>query len=190
MIKATENFSSGPFCEAGLAEDAVDKEICKQWYTLYTRSRHEKVVERELKKRAIETFLPVRKLKRQWSDRTRFIEEPLFRGYIFVHMPFQERWTVLNTFGAVSFVHFGLNTPAVIPAKDITALRRFVQEDIQIDPFPYLKEGQRVYIRTGPFKGVEGFVVRKNHQCRLVISLDMLMQSVSVEIDQANVELL
>ena len=158
------------------------------WYALYTRSRHEKITDRELQKRGLETFLPVRKLKRRWSDRTQIIEEPLFHSYVFVRMPPEERFSVLNTFGAVSLVHFGVKTPAVIPEKDIETLRRFVQEEITIDPFPYIKEGQRVYIRSGPFKGVEGFVVRKNQQCRLVISLDMLMQSVSVEIDSAAIE--
>lgn len=161
-----------------------------KWHALYTRSRHEKIVTRELGKHGIETFLPLRKIKRHWSDRVKLIEEPLFHGYVFTRIPIQKKNVVLSTYGAVSFVHFGPNCPADIPDKDIAALRRFMQEDIQVDPFPYIKEGQRVYIRSGPFKGVEGFVVRKNNQCRLVISLDMLMQSVSVEIDSASIELM
>ena len=79
--------------------------------------------------------------------------------------------------------------PAQVPEAELFAIRRFMEADMVIDPFPYLKEGQRVYIRSGPFKGVEGFIVRKDTHCRLVISLDMLMQSVSVQLDQACVEL-
>ena len=63
------------------------------------------------------------------------------------------------------------------------------EEEIPVDPFPYLKKGQRVYVRSGPFKGVEGFIVRKDKHCRLVVSLDMLMQSVSIVIDEAEVEI-
>ena len=189
MLKIPEGISTDSSCFSGSAGAIVDRLACKQWYALYTRSRHEKTVERELNKRRIETFLPLRKLKRHWSDRVKVIEEPLFQSYIFVRMPLQEKFTVLNTFGAVSFVHFGANLPAALPEKDIESLRRFAEKDLPLDPFPYIKEGQRVYIRSGPFKGIEGFVVRKNNQCRLVISLDMLMQSVSVEVDQACIEI-
>lgn len=161
-----------------------------RWHALYTRSRHEKIVTRELAKHKIETFLPLRKIKRHWSDRVKLIEEPLFHGYVFTRIPISKKITVLNTYGAVSFVHFGPNLPAIIPEKDIFALKQFSEQDLPMDPFPYLKEGQRVYIRSGVFKGVEGFIVRKNNQCRLVISVDVLQQSVSVEVDQASVELI
>jgi len=193
MIKVAEcsvEQAGLPLLHTDERELAVDINSQIRWHALYTRSRHEKIVVRELSKHKIETFLPLRKIKRHWSDRVKLIEEPLFHGYIFTRIPIHKKNIVLNTYGAVSFVHFGPNLPAVIPDKDIAALRRFMQEDIQVDPFPYIKEGQRVYIRTGSFKGVEGFVVRKNNQCRLVISLDMLMQSVSVEIDSASIELM
>src|SRR3989338_2742048 len=188
MIHATESMLSEVSSGSGLMESAANGLTAQKWYALYTRSRHEKVVDQELKKRKIETFLPLRKLKRHWSDRTKIVEEPLFQSYVFVHIPFQERWTVLNSFGAVSFVHFGPNLPAALPEKDINALRRFVQQDIPLDPFPYIKEGQRVSIRSGPFKGVEGFVVRKNQQCRLVILLDRLMLPVREEQTSATMD--
>ena len=188
MLKFTENMPAEACGGFTSCEAVARKGISKQWHALYTRSRHEKIVDGELRKRGFETFLPVRKLKRRWSDRTKIIEEPLFQSYVFVCIPMQDRWPVLNTFGAVSFVHFGPNLPAVIPDKDIAALRCFMQENILMDPFPYLKEGRRVYIRSGPFKGIEGFIVQKNRQCRLVISLDKLMQSVSIEIDSAAIE--
>ena len=165
-----------------------EKKWCAtRWFAVYTRSRHEKVAERELHKKGIDTFLPLRKIVRQWSDRKKTIEEPLFKGYLFVRAALSERFNVLNAVGVVRFVTQGAE-PAEIPEKELLAIRRFTEEDIQVDPFPYLKQGERVYVRSGPFKGAEGFVVRKDNHCRLVISLDMLMQSVSVLIDQACVE--
>ncbi len=160
----------------------------KRWLALYTRSRHEKLVNRELGKKGIETFLPVRKITRFWSDRKKVIEEPLFQGYLFVHMPWKERWAVLNTVGAVRFVGPRLSDPVEVSEKELLAIQRFVETEIEVDPFPYLKKGERVYVRSGPFKGTEGFIVRKGQHCRLVISLDLLMQSVSIEIDEACVE--
>ncbi len=158
-----------------------------RWYALYTRSRHEKIVQRELNKKGIETFLPLRKIVRQWSDRKKTIEEPLFKGYVFVHAPFSQRVTILNTVGVSQFVRQGAD-PAEIAEKELLTIRRFVEENIEVDPFPYLKEGERVYVRSGPFRGAEGFVIRKDSHCRLIISLDSLMQSVSIQIDQPCVE--
>ena len=158
-----------------------------RWFALYTRSRHEKVADDELRRKGVETFLPLRRFKRRWSDRFKIVEEPLFKGYLFVHAPFSERWTILNSRGVVRFVG-PPSDPVEVPERELAIVRRFIEEEIHIDPFPYLKEGERVYIRSGPFKGAEGFILRKNNHCRLVISLDMLMQSVSIEIDQACVE--
>jgi len=177
--------SPGP--SAVLLSPESDKWETARWFALYTRSRHEKLVDSELKKKGIETFLPLRKILRHWSDRKKIIEEPLFKGYVFIHAPYRERWSVLNTRGVVRYVGRP-GDPAAIPEAELAAVRRFVEEEITVDPFPYLKTGERVYVRSGPFKGAEGFIVRKGNHCRLVISLDLLMQSVSIEIDQACVE--
>lgn len=159
-----------------------------RWYALYTRSRHEKFVSDHLRQKGIETFLPLRTFRRRWTDRFKIIQEPLFKGYVFVHTPLKERFQVLNTPGVVRFVGRSAAEPAEVREQDLVAIRRFLEERIPIDPFPYLKEGQRVWIRSGPFKGIEGFVVRKANYCRLVISLDLLLQSISVEIDAACIE--
>lgn len=158
------------------------------WFALYTRSRHEKMVEESLRRKGIETFLPLRRVIRHWSDRKKMIEEPLFGGYVFVRIPFRERLTVLNTVGAVRFVGRSPSDPVEVAEQEISSIHRFVENEIQIDPFPYLKEGERVYIRSGPFKGIEGFIVRKDKHCRLVISLSLLRQSLSIQVDSACVE--
>lgn len=159
-----------------------------QWFALYTRSRHEKLVSREFAKKGIKFFLPLKKITRKWSDRNKIIEEPLFKSYMFVNIPWKERWSVLNTVGVVSFVVRNPSDPVSIPEKELMTIKNFLEQDIDVDPFPYLKEGEKVYVRSGPFKGAEGFIVRKDRHCRLVVSLDLLMQSVSIVIDQAQVE--
>ena len=170
-----------------ITPDCSDLWDSKLWYALYARSRHEKFVDTELRKKGIETFLPLRKIKRHWSDRVKLIEEPIFSGYLFVHTALRDRLEILKTKGSVRLVGFN-STPVPVPERDLESVRRFVEEEIALDPFPYLAEGNRVYVRSGPFKGIEGFIVRKNKQTRLVVSLDLLFQSVSVEIDEALVE--
>lgn len=158
------------------------------WYVLYTRSRHEKFATQELARKGFDTFLPLRRVTRHWSDRKKVIEEPLFRGYLFIHIPIRERLAVLKTSGVVGFVgKTGLN-PTEVPEQEILSVKRLVEQEIQADPFPYLKNGNRVYIRSGPFKGVEGFIIRKDKHCRLVISLNLLRQSLSIQVDAACVE--
>jgi transcription antitermination factor NusG len=116
-----------------------EKKWCAtRWFALYTRSRHEKVAERELNKKGFETFLPLRKVVRQWSDRKKTVEEPLFKGYLFVRASLSQRWSVLNSAGVVRFVTCG-NEPAEVPEKELWAIQRFVEENIEVDPFPYLK---------------------------------------------------
>jgi transcription antitermination factor NusG len=182
MIQAVENVIE-------IREAEVGKWTVARWYALYTKGRHEKFLDCELQKRRIETFLPVRKVTRNWSDRKKIIEEPLFRSYLFVRYPWNRRFEILNTKGAVCFVTSGLShEPIEVPERDLLSVRRFAEQEIPMDPFPYLKAGERVYIKCGPFKGVEGFVVRKDSHCRLVISLDLLMQSVSIQVDGAMVE--
>jgi len=167
-------------CEASMQEH--------RWYALYTKSRHEKLVDWELKKKGIESFLPLCKVERRWSDRKKVIEDPLFKGYVFVHIPLSLRWEVLSTVGVVSLVGRSGGKPVEVPEKELQALQRMIEEKVPIDPFPYLKEGVRVYIRSGPLRGIEGFIVRKDRHCRLVISLDLLNQSVSAQVDEACVE--
>ncbi len=157
------------------------------WYALHTRSRHEKVVDDLLRRKNIETFLPLRTIRRKWSDRIKEIQEPLFKGYTFVHAQLIHKLEILQTKGVVRFVGFG-RFPSVVSETQLLSIRRFMEEDIQIDPFPYLQEGKRVVIKNGRFRGVEGFLVCKKSKYRLVISLDLISQSASIEIDSASVE--
>jgi len=162
--------------------------LSPRWYALYTRGRHEKSIDAELKKSRIESFLPLRKIKRRWSDRTVFIEEPLFKSYLFVKTDLLQISTVLRAQGAVRFVG-SQGRPVVVEDDVITSLKTILLNEMNVDPFPYLAAGDRVYVRSGVFKGVEGYVVRKlDKKCRLIISITAIMASVSVEIDACLIE--
>jgi transcription antitermination factor NusG len=171
------------------AESLGDSFVAPHWYALYTRSRHEKSVYDAMRQSRIETFLPLRRISRRWSDRTKHVLEPLFRGYVFVRIPLLSKLDVLKVHGAVRFVSRGGHAIPV-PERELSMVRQFVDKEIEMDPFPYLACGARVRVTRGVMKGVEGILVQKMGQCRLVLSLDMLYQSVSVEIDASYVQAL
>jgi len=158
------------------------------WYALYTRPRHEKRVFEDLTSRKIEAFLPTYKVRRRWSDRYKIVEEPLFKNYIFVNVRSGASYhETLRPYGAVSFVMFD-GKPAEIPQDEIDAIRRLVTSELPYDPHPYLKIGRKVYVRSGPLEGCEGILTRKKGISRLVLSVHLLQQSVSAEVDADCVE--
>ena len=162
--------------------------VVPQWFALYTQSRHEKLIDTQLQKRRIESFLPVRRIKRRWSDRTVSVEEPLFKSYVFVKTDPAQTTEVLRTKGAVKFVSVQ-GRPLPVQEKVIQSLRHLAAQGMAADPFPYLGVGDRVSVQSGIFKGVEGYIVRKDNQkCRLVISIDAIMASISIEVDSCLVE--
>jgi transcription antitermination factor NusG len=158
-----------------------------QWYALYTSSRHEKQVAAFLSQRDVEFFLPLYNSIRRWKDRRVELQLPLFPGYIFVHVALRNRLTVLTAPGAVRFVAFN-GRPAVLPETDLTRLRSGLDYGVSAQPHPYLQVGRRVRVRGGPLAGIEGILVRKKERFRLVVSIDLIMRSIAVEVDAADVE--
>ncbi len=158
------------------------------WYAIYTRPRHEKQVYEDLKNRNIEAFLPIYKVRRRWSDRYKIIEEPLFKNYLFVNVEYERRYhDTLRPYGAVAFVTFD-GKLAQIPEPEIEAIRRLVTSELPYNPHPYLKIGRRVRVRSGPLEDCEGILIRKKGLTRLVLSIHLLQQSVSAEVDADSVE--
>jgi transcriptional antiterminator NusG len=158
------------------------------WYALYTRSRFEKKLLTELTDRSVEVFLPMREILSRWKDRKKRIWVPLFPGYIFVHQidtP-ENRYRILNIPGAVRFV--GLEGRAdQVPEDQIAAIRVFLEASIAIDPYPYLRVGERVEVIAGPLKGIQGILVKKKGRFRFVVQVDLIRQAISVEIDASDV---
>jgi|SRR5579883_2338162 len=161
------------------------------WYALYTRPRHEKQVHQELGNKGIEAFLPTFKIRRRWSDRYKIVEEPLFKNYLFVNCKsFAEHSAAPpRPYGAVSYVMFD-GKPAAIPEFEIDAIRQLVDSELPYSLHPYLKVGRKVRIRQGALKGCEGILIRKKNIARLILSVNLLQQSVSVEVDADVVEAL
>jgi transcription antitermination factor NusG len=164
--------------------EAGDERGVPKWYAAYTSANQEKRVAQELGRRSVECYLPLYGSVRRWKDRRVRLELPLFPGYVFVRVALRERLRVLQIPGVARLVGFD-GHPAPVPNEDIEAIRMCLSGDRALLPHPYL-EGQRVRVLSGPLAGLTGVVVRQKKQARLVISFDLLMRSVSVEIGPSN----
>lgn len=158
-----------------------------QWYAVYTKAKHEKKVAEGLAERQISSFLPLRRILSKWKDRRKLIELPLFPGYIFVDIDLKDRIRVLRTPGVVRMVGFQDGKPVPIPREQIHAIMRFLEENANLEPYPYLEIGNRVEIIRGSFRGIRGILVRKKKGYRFVISVDLIRQSAAIEIDAEDV---
>jgi len=153
-------------------------------------ARHEFKVAERLTKSGVETFLPAVERLSRWKDRKKLINFPLFPGYIFVHMSkiYEAMLTVLKTQGVVRFLGIIPGEPEPVSEDQIISLKKVVESKETLDPYPYLKEGQRVRIKMGPLAGVEGILAERKGQHLLVLSVDILRQGVSLKIDASDVE--
>jgi len=162
-----------------------------EWYAVYTSCHHEQKVYDRLVKRSIHAFLPKMEAWSRRRDRRKRIQVPLFPSYLFVNVDLDPyvRLEILKTPG-VAYILGNNGRPAPIPEKQIASIQTLLKNDILIRPFyPYLKIGQKVRIVNGPLMGCEGILLRtKPNRQRLVISIDLLKQSVSAEIHEADVE--
>ena len=158
-----------------------------KWYALYTRPRHEKKVYDQLIEKGVVAFLPVVERVRQWKDRKKRVEMPLFNSYVFVRIDLKDRYYSLQTHGVVRLVSFGGN-PASIPDWQIEQLQQVIKHPDTLELEHYLREGDWVEVTVGPFKGVKGRLKELRGQTRLVINIDGIYQSVSFVIDKDQVE--
>jgi len=157
------------------------------WWALYTRHQHEKTVAEMLSAKGFEVFLPQYESIRRWKDRSKKLTLPLFPCYLFVRGGLNRRLQVVTTPGVHMILFHGENV-AMIPGVEIDAIRKAVEGPFRVEPHPFLKCGERVRVTRGSLQGVEGVLVRKKNLYRLVLSVDMMAQSVAVEIDATDVE--
>jgi transcription antitermination factor NusG len=153
------------------------------WYAIYTKPRHEKKVHAKLIDKKLETFLPLITRKRQWKDRKKNVEMPLFSSYLFVDFDYKYRFDVLETDGVVKIVNFN-GVPAVVPAWQIDSLKQMLTFPKTIHLETYIRAGEIVEVTEGPMQGMRGTVVTRKNSNRLVLSIEGIMQSVSVEVDE------
>jgi len=166
----------------------ADRTESAHWFAVWTRSRHEQVVRDELTARHVESFLPTVARWSRWKDRKKKIDWPLFPGYCFARFNPDDALTVLKCNGVVSIVSFE-GRPAPIPDQELDSIRLLVDSKLQYDPCPFLKEGSLVEVVSGPLRGVVGRLQRKSSgNARLVLSVSLIGQAVSVEVDAADVK--
>jgi transcription antitermination factor NusG len=159
----------------------------ERWYAAQTCANHEKRVQEQLLQRTVDAYVPVYASVRRWKDRRVKLQLPLFPGYVFVRLALRDRLQVLQTPSVVRLVGFG-GQPAALPDREIDALRQGLAREMHLEPHPYLKVGQRVRVTAGPLEGLVGILVRRKNVARLIVSFDLIMRSVAVEINQAEVE--
>lgn len=157
------------------------------WWALYTRHQHEKQVAETLQAKGYEVFLPLYESLRRWKDRRKMLTLPLFPCYVFVRGLRECRLGIVSTPGVHMILSRG-NTEAAIPEQEVEAIRRSIDSKFLLEPHPYLHCGDRVRVTRGALEGIEGILVRRKNMFRLVLSVEMLAQSVCMEIDATDVE--
>lgn len=157
------------------------------WFALYTRHHHEKVTAQFLAGKGVVAFLPLYTTVHRWKDRVKVLSLPLFPNYVFVFARFERRGAILSTPGVYDFVRLG-GVPAAIPVEEIEGVRRVIERGLHAEPHPFLNAGDRVRVKSGPLEGLEGVLVRKKSFFRLVLSVELLVRSIAVEVEVADVE--
>ena len=155
-----------------------------EWFAIRTRPRHEKAVLRQLESSRVDVFLPMCTEVRNWSDRRKEVDFPLFPGYVFVQIPNSSymRLQIFQARGVIGFV--GPNNRATpIPAHQIESIRSLLLAQVDIRPHPYLNVGQRIRIRNGALQGLEGVLVRVASDHSLVVSVDLIHKSVAIRLE-------
>lgn len=179
----------GPFPDnpavAGPCPDSADQRTAA-WHVARTRSRHEKLVAGQWRLAGLDFWLPLQRLRRRWSDRYVFVEEPLFAGYLFLNGDAKAREVAVRARGVVQFVGFGRG-PIPVPEEQMMGMRRALESGLRWDPCPYLKVGQEVEVVRGPLRGQRGILQSKQDGHRLVLSVHLIGRSVAVEVSSADV---
>ena len=160
----------------------------KKWFAIYVKSRSEKKVLKLLEDIGIESFLPLITRVKQWSDRKKKVEEPLFRSYLFVNIPLSDYYTVLNVNGVVKFITFE-KKPVPVPDNQIIAIKEYLN-DTELHSIDYedFKEGELVRIKSGQMKDLIGRFIKINGKHRVIIDIEAVGQSIPINIARSNVE--
>jgi transcription antitermination factor NusG len=172
--------------------DCIAAPVCglpveTKWYAAYTCANHERRVAEQLALRGVEHFHPRYRVNRRWNRRWVVLDLPLFPGYVFVRIPWSERLRVLEVPGVVYLVTFG-GVPAALEAGQIELLRDCSTTAGKVLPHPFLQSGRRVRFCEGPFRGLAGVLQRRKGRSRLIVSIQVIQKSMSIEVDAATIE--
>jgi transcriptional antiterminator RfaH len=159
-----------------------------RWYPVYTRSRAEKKANEELKRKGIQTYLPLKKAVKHWSDRKKIVEEPLIKSYLFAYISAREYAEVLMTNGVARFIYFSSQV-ASIPDQQIHDLKLLLATDADLELIDYdIKPGESVLIKAGPFKGIIAELVSLQNKQRIILRLQNMGYSININTSIAFVE--
>lgn len=161
-----------------------------QWFAVWTRSRQEKTSAAMLAALGVPHFLPLIDEERRWSDRKKMVSLPLFPGYLFVQIANSSEIQVCvqKVSGVVNFVG-NQNGPSAVPEVEINSIRALLSRGAGCSPCPFLKVGDRVRVVRGALAGIEGLFIRCGARSRVVVSVEIIQRSVSVEVLACDVEL-
>jgi transcription antitermination factor NusG len=167
-----------------ISSQITSETISLQWFALNVKSRYERIAAKFLESRGYQSFLPMYKSRRCWSDRIKELDVPLFPGYLFCQFDIHNRLPVLVVPGVLGIVG-GTKLPTPIDLAEIDALQATVLAGLSREPWPFLRVGDRVRIERGSLAGVEGILLQQKGRHRLILSVTLLQRSVAVDIDSA-----
>ena len=153
----------------------------KNWIAVYTKSRHEQIVVNELSKKNIESYCPMFKERRQWSDRKKWVYFPLFRSYVFANIEIKENIYVLQTIGVNKIVKFQEKI-SIIPDQVIDNIKNIIEGGYNVEQADYFIKGDEVRVVSGPLKGLDGVVLDSRGTNKVIIKIEAIQQAFSVEI--------
>lgn len=173
---------------ASLENPSLPLQYCEpRWYAAYTSANHEKRVAEQLAVRTVEHFLPLYSSMRRWKDRRVTLALPLFPGYVFVHMALRDRLQVLQIPGVARLVGFD-GTSAALPEEEIERLRTSFDSGMRAEPHPFRTVGREVRVKAGPLAGMKGILIRRKGKFRVVISVELIQRSITVQMEESDLE--
>jgi len=165
-----------------------EKELETKWYAVYTRPRFEKQVLKSLLDQGIEGYLPLIKTMRQWSDRKKMVEVPLFSSYVFVHIDRSSYDQVLQTHGAVKYITFE-GKAASIPSEQIDNLKIIVDSNENVDTtWETRRKGDSVIVTAGSLKGLKGELITEGRRKKVLVRIQGIDQNLTVEVHSSLIE--
>ena len=161
-------------------------ETAAHWFALRVKPRHEIAAAKALEAKGYDQFLPLRKVRRRWSDRAKEISFPLFPGYVFCRFNAAFRVPILETPGVRSVLSFGKG-PVPVDEDEIRAIQTIVESGLAVEPHAYLRVGQHVRLTEGPLRGVEGILECSEGVTYFVVSVTLMQRSVAVKVSRGSV---
>ena len=160
----------------------------KNWIAVYTKSRHEQVVVNELNKININSYCPMFKERRQWSDRKKWVNFPLFRSYVFANIELKDSIYILKTIGVNSIVKFQ-DKISIIPDQVIENIKNIIEGGFKVEKADYFIKGDEVIVTSGPLKGLDGIVLDLKGDSKIIMKIEAIKQALSVEISSGQLKL-